>query len=424
MNTNPLNKLASACCQLLTEQQISVSDPGTILSDVQTMIEFIGVGGIATGSKHGNLPFAALPELNARVSQPIEVNLKRALLRDYPNLAGLYVLLRVMDLARVKEERLVIDEGNLAAWSGLNPAEKYFALLEAWLIHGDDEVLGAGRSHVLNQFSRNIVFLTLKLSSRWQTFDECCHLYDSLGCVSAWNAQLQARFGLIEAQPRSLERRRTASRGWIMEKARRTPWGDAVAWAIVEPAILKTKVDLFFYHPPEDADFGFLQSAFRPYFPEWQKGWSVSQPGCRPGLYVFKVSMDPRRVGEKVWRRLAVPDRISLDELSVAVLDAFKFDDHEHLYEFRYQDQRGKPRLYYHPYTDDGPYADEITVGEMGLPEKQTMKYLFDYGDSWRFDLRLERIEPTDKRVKKPRVLDAAGKPPKQYPDWEEETDE
>jgi hypothetical protein len=54
---NPLSKVAERCRQLLTEQQISASGPGTILTDIQTMIEFIGVGGFADQEQSGELAF-------------------------------------------------------------------------------------------------------------------------------------------------------------------------------------------------------------------------------------------------------------------------------------------------------------------------------------------------------------------------------
>ena len=43
--------------------------PGTILRDVETILEFIGPGGLKTKSQQGNLSSAVLPELNARLDQ-------------------------------------------------------------------------------------------------------------------------------------------------------------------------------------------------------------------------------------------------------------------------------------------------------------------------------------------------------------------
>jgi hypothetical protein len=115
----------------------------------------------------------------------------------------------------------------------------------------------------------------------------------------------------------------------------------------------------------------------------------------------------------------ALPAHCSLDELASAILDAFEFTDHDHLYEFRFRDHYGKGRVYYHPYTDEGPYADEIKVGSIGLPEKGVVRFLFDDGNSWRFKLQLERREPG--RGRRPKLTGSAGRAPKQYPDGNED---
>jgi hypothetical protein len=48
------------------------------------------------------------------------------------------------------------------------------------------------------------------------------------------------------------------------------------------------------------------------------------------------------------------------------------------------------------------------------------MEFHFDFGDDWRFDVTLERIEPPDTKVKAPAIIERHGKPPRQYPrcDW------
>ena len=59
-------------------------------------------------------------------------------------------------------------------------------------------------------------------------------------------------------------------------------------------------------------------------------------------------------------------------------------------------------------------------MGDTGLPDKGVMTFQFDYGDNWLFELRLERIDPSDNKISRPEVTESAGRPPKQYPDWEE----
>ena len=63
---------AARCKEKLTGQQITVGDPGTILKDVETLIEFVGSEGIVTKGRNANLPIDRLPELNRRVSHPIQ----------------------------------------------------------------------------------------------------------------------------------------------------------------------------------------------------------------------------------------------------------------------------------------------------------------------------------------------------------------
>jgi hypothetical protein len=417
---NPLAKGADRCRQLLSEQQITVDGPGTMLRDIGTLLEFIGPDGLKTKSLQGNLPAAALPALNARLSQPIDMTLTRPLLRDYPNIAGLYVLLRVMDIARADQRRLWINPETQKLWQGLNDTERYFALLEAWLFCADAEVLGGAERRNLSQFSDNIRFLTGLSTARWKNFDEYCHIYTFEGAVSTWNTWLQAQFGLIEAKTRPAAGRKGANRGWIMAAARRTRWGEAVAWAVAEATAEDNESPaLFGIHPPEHGGFGFLQPIFQPHFPEWQQVFTLAEAGFQDGFHVFKVELDDFRADGSTWRQLAVPAHCSLDELASAILNAFEFTDHDHLYEFRFRDHYGKGRVYYHPYTDEGPYADDIKVGSLGLPEKGVVRFLFDYGDSWRFKLQLERREPG--RGRRPKLTGSAGRAPKQYPDGNED---
>ncbi|MBA3442744.1 MAG: hypothetical protein H0T92_23075 [Pyrinomonadaceae bacterium] len=49
------------------------------------------------------------------------------------------------------------------------------------------------------------------------------------------------------------------------------------------------------------------------------------------------------------------------------------------------------------------------------------MEYLFDFGDQWRFDVRLEKIDPPDARIKKPGILEKRGEAPPQYLNLDED---
>jgi hypothetical protein len=276
-------------------------------------------------------------------------------------------------------------------------------------------------------FSITLRFLADTVSAPWKTFDEWVHKYAIRGGgVSPWNVQLMVRLGLIEVVPRPVAGRslQCGMHGWMMGQARRTPWGEAVAWAMREQLLAQTPKASALIHywlePPKQDDPGIFQPTFQPFFPEYQKVFALPPVQVYPGVYVFKVGFDPRYRSTDAWRRLAVPDATSLDELASAILKAFKFDD-DHLHEFRYRDRTLRERVYCHPDTDEPPSSDEISVGETDLPEKQTMKFHFDFGASWRFVLRLERIEPPDPKLKRPKVIASEGVAPKQYEAGEDE---
>jgi len=65
---------------------------------------------------------------------------------------------------------------------------------------------------------------------------------------------------------------------------------------------------------------------------------------------------------------------------------------------------------------DDGPSAADIEIGKIRLEPGQTMELHYDFGDAWRFAVKLERIEPPGAKIKGPKILEKHGKSPEQYP--------
>jgi hypothetical protein len=48
------------------------------------------------------------------------------------------------------------------------------------------------------------------------------------------------------------------------------------------------------------------------------------------------------------------------------------------------------------------------------------MRYLYDFGDNWQFDVKLERIDSVDEKIKNPVLLASHGESPDQYAAWDE----
>jgi Plasmid pRiA4b ORF-3-like protein len=62
-----------------------------------------------------------------------------------------------------------------------------------------------------------------------------------------------------------------------------------------------------------------------------------------------------------------------------------------------------------------------VTIEGLKLKVGREFMYLFDYGDEWRFKVRVHAINPTAPDGEYPRVVQAVGKPPPQYPEMDEE---
>ena len=151
----------------------------------------------------------------------------------------------------------------------------------------------------------------------------------------------------------------------------------------------------------------------QPFFSKRRNSLIIPEVEFQYGNYVFKVSLG------RTWRRIVIPAKMDFDTFSSSILDAFDFDD-DHMYMFSYRNRFGVIENLHHPYMEDSPYASEILIGELSLKPGKVIDYLFDFGDNWDFDVKLERIDPADKKIKGPVLLESHGEAPEQYPDWDE----
>ena len=70
----------------------------------------------------------------------------------------------------------------------------------------------------------------------------------------------------------------------------------------------------------------------------------------------------------------------------------------------------------HHPTLDEPLLTSEVRIGEVPLRLGTSMTYLYDFGGRWACDVRLERIDPVDRTMRKVRMLDAYGEAPEPYP--------
>ncbi|MES0336006.1 MAG: hypothetical protein SFH39_06555 [Candidatus Magnetobacterium sp. LHC-1] len=390
--------------QILSNQTIDMDQPGTILRDFGIFLSYIGEGGVPASKNHALLHLSCLGELNSKLTRPIKIALKRPLQVSYPHINVLYVLAKTTGIINLlnagKQKRLVLDDEVMQSWERLNPTECYFTLLDACLFRIDSRLLD--EAGVLENYpvsGLNSVFIWIPKSANNQGVEE---LPWRVSLFYIAMAELLGFASVVSAEPES-------GKGWHIAKLSTTPFGSVMGKIIFNEAIYADGAERF-------------RSIVKPFFPEWVNDLAVATPKFTGGLYTFKVVLQEFGMvtSQACWRRIALTGEMTLDTLSGAILDAFGFA-YDHLYVFTYRDRRGVLTNACHYDMDEGPYANQVSVGELELKKGTVIDYVYDLGEKWCFNIIMEgHQEEYNKLLEYPRLLETHGEAPEQYPVYEE----
>ena len=132
--------------------------------------------------------------------------------------------------------------------------------------------------------------------------------------------------------------------------------------------------------------------------------------------YIISVSL-----GTGCYRHIELSDRATLEQLSDAIVSAFNFDnDHAHAF-FMDDKYWGHGEPYWSAAASlPGKTTRSMKLWKLGLEKGSKFKYIFDFGDEWRFQCRLLRIEETDTPAIA-HVIRSVGDASEQYPRYEED---
>ncbi|MBW2011271.1 MAG: plasmid pRiA4b ORF-3 family protein, partial [Deltaproteobacteria bacterium] len=382
---------------ILRNQVIDDNGPGTILPDFKTLLNFIGQQGIKVSGKYNFITLKLLSQINAQMTHPVEIDLKRPIQKSYPYINGLYLLVRASGLAVVTgsgtNQKMTIDNEVLESWETLNPTERYFTLLETWLLKGREEIIKGSRGggYYTNPFMKwerffeRIADKGLKIAGNKEQERDINYV------PGLYTIALLDLFGLISLKHAKPEK----GKGWRIAEVHRTPLGDALLTLLSKYFIGKDYIES--YINESEVIFGVLQPLLQPFFPEKRKNLIIPEHKIHDGLYVFKVFIG------RAWRRIVIPGQMNLDVFSAVILDAFDFD-HDHLYMFSCKNRFGILEHVNHPYTEEPPFTNEVIISKLPINPGNVMTFLFDFGDNWEFDVKLERIDPPDPKIKQPVV--------------------
>ena len=142
-------------------------------------------------------------------------------------------------------------------------------------------------------------------------------------------------------------------------------------------------------------------------------------------IITLKVTLVRGLYAEQAWSaEIEFDDSSTLDALHDVIQDAVGFEN-DHLYSFyRSRTDRSQTREYF---DDENGLIWETKLADMfPLPPKQSLFYLFDWGDEWVFKISSSRKKSHEgqKGVEYPRVINESGTKPVQYPNPDEDDDE
>lgn len=402
---------------LLTSQSISDTSPGTILHDFEAVLNFIGTKGIPVSTKRQQLGGKYLEDLNQILTDSIDTGLSRPTQKSYPFVHGLYLLLRASRLVsfqpKGKKLYMSLNPEIYHPWQQLNPTERYFTLLEAWMIIGHMDLLG-DESNFLTEGDRTLKTWGDGFGLKKQTYAS----YGVQERLSFWpgfhNLALMKLFGLITITTG----KPTKGKGWRIKSTEPLPFGTAIMNLLRQTFVQQEMT--WKTHTNQSLALQELQPIVSPYFPEWKHCLILPIRSFRPGQYIFKVTLG------KIWRRISISADATLADLSDLILGSVEFDS-DHLDSYTFKDEWGRIKEVMHPGADPDLSTADVAIGGLPLEEGSTMEYLFDFGEGWKFDVCLEQVEslptsPGKKRQKKGllgKVIETHGKSPEQYPDYD-----
>ena len=292
----PVPKMTPELDGVLRDTVIANSAPGSILDDFQTALDFVHeTTPLLTKSRL--LPLKALKPLHLRLQRQIEHGLARPQQKSYPHINGLFLLLRASGIAVVdasgRKPLLDIDDLALDSWKTLNPDERYFALLESWLMRGDTSIIGErpGRFEFDAPYFKWAEFFRLLPEDHWIYDDWAERVRYRPGLP---NLALMELFGLVDIEDDLPEEKK----GWRIKDVEATQWGEAPLASIWS----ELGDDWEFWAQLSQPDLippGVLQPFIQPYRPGWQQVLELPGQTFQPGSFVFKVSLDA-----DLWRQI------------------------------------------------------------------------------------------------------------------------
>ncbi|MDR3576128.1 MAG: plasmid pRiA4b ORF-3 family protein [Anaerolineaceae bacterium] len=121
-------------------------------------------------------------------------------------------------------------------------------------------------------------------------------------------------------------------------------------------------------------------------------------------VQVYQIKVTLNSIRPPIWRRILVPDKITLLDLHDVIQDVFGWLNY-HLHEFTIRDES-----YGDPANDEFGELEiqdetKIKLRKLGFTKGSRFTYEYDFGDSWEHILVVEKVLPFEKGMKLPQCI-------------------
>ena len=128
-------------------------------------------------------------------------------------------------------------------------------------------------------------------------------------------------------------------------------------------------------------------------------------------IYTLEISFPYDEEDEPWVRTIEVREYFTLGQLHEYIQEIVEFDD-DHLYEFF---------IGQNPRNKSNSVPSNVKLNEIYPITGYNIYYLFDFGDSWLFQIKkLRKRLNEESGLEYPRIIKSSGKNPEQYPEYEE----
>ena len=421
---------------------------GTV-TEFEKFCDYIAVNKPAATDR-GHLPVKTCDEMNRNSLHPIQTHKKRAFMDDYPSLMLWFQLGLGMGLLEYNNDRKgkpsIETTAIYAPYKALGAFSKYYALFAAWYldlnhksIYKDDNIrhmqTHRALSYTFEAFPDHIDYEWIQRREYYTAFGgEDDGFLQMLMNLFPQVLRHFMDFGWVECR----EDVRVGPHSYgiypIVQSLRITPLGKILAdasetrtfyWMNRFETPYMDKEALKQYNKLMRAIKSKKEGPLDPFvacFPAGSIDFKTlnallgSQNDDKPPFaYDCYLSY-----GRKFSCVIRCASTHTFEDLHKAIQKAVEFDN-DHMYSFYLDGKRFSDNAVNCPHNDySAPQADTCTLAEARLRNNQRIMYLFDFGDEWKFLLTIKEVKEKVDLPAKPIIMNIKGKPPEQYPSWDE----